>query len=306
MIFVMHSYNCQACPTMPRAKIILQTLSGHITALQGTGRKLPLHQESPYVAVNVENYLFYDWGYTNARHSTIRSRVAIAVNTKLFPEEFFKEAVQPPPELQGRGGVVRYTRPQNYDVAPMSLYLSPTDFRGHEKLVAWARGYINALPARCTPFVFADANDDMGIRSGEDGLIINHPTPNVGASRPGPEGKNGRLFRSLWVDTEPRAIDIIVEAASGFTYFGPNSKEGDDKDKTRIDFACAPIGLSWKDIEILYKIGRRLQLSWETHQRDHVLLRIRFVVPRLFFALTPDLDPMTDSSFFRRCGRRIS
>ena len=140
-----------------------------------------------------------------AKHCTIRKLQA-------FPEEPSDE------RLQGRVGFIRLKVPGVLDLGCGNMYLPCgrrfADRQLYQDALSWMHTCISALPLRCSPIVFTDAN----ARLGSVPLENHHQQVLIGQVRPQNESANRSHFRDFLATTNLQAPTTIWESAARPTW----------------------------------------------------------------------------------------
>ena len=231
-----------------------------IVALAGTTRKagsLDVEQQ------RLEEWTCYSAGWRQAQHSNRSCGVSLLLGKKFKPKHVIKVS-SIGDQCPGRGLAVRL-KSGFFDLLPMSVYFPPkptkkAQLKGYQsavkKIVNWMDEVLSKIPAGCTPLIYTDLNDGVGLQSaGPQGAwTFDYETKCISkeAARKEmwPDGA-GESFRKLlerhhlWLPT------AVLDPRD--TFFGANGS-------SLIDYVAIPQNLNAEKAGILAKSGRRLQL----------------------------------------------
>ena len=197
----MVTYNAQSAATRARLTEILHEFSGvDVVCLQGTKHPSP----NPDVTqMKISNYTVYRWPASKGAHTNAAAGVAIAINNKVFADQYRRDIWNVPAELQGRAGAVRYSKRNCYDWCFISAYfpVNGQDPEGSAKLTKWIDGTLSQLPTNCTPLIGTDANGKLGWIRSSDYLVKENDGAVVGPFRPEAETQNENFLGSCSLST---------------------------------------------------------------------------------------------------------
>ena len=188
----------------------------------------------------------------------------------------------PPASVGGRGGTLRLVS-RNFDLKPIVLYFPPrpTTADAEKKyretvdiLLRFFESELNKAPARCTPLVFVDLNDGLGIRT-LDGQQVVSQGGVVGTLAPKLEHYAGERFREI---CEAHHIALANTHKGGEdTWYG-------EKCSSRIDYVGLPLGLlgGLLSCKALALQARHMQLARSKRLWDHLPVEVcfRYGLPR--------------------------
>ena len=73
-----------------------------------------------FAAYSYVFFSFFEWGYTNGKHTNSACGVALSMRKTIFNDTSLKAVMCPDdPEIQARCGGVYYFRPHQYSVGPV-------------------------------------------------------------------------------------------------------------------------------------------------------------------------------------------
>ena len=135
------SYNPMAANYERLLSIMQELQATHIIGLAGTARKW-VHEFGPCKKSSINNFTTYEWGWTCSHPGLNKAcGTMLCINNSVLPAHCLNAVYSPPPNLQGRGGAVRY-KTTHFDILAMVLYLAPnTHSKFHNcnrKLLSWA------------------------------------------------------------------------------------------------------------------------------------------------------------------------
>ena len=132
------------------------------------------------------------------------------------------------------------------------------------------RGFVERLPARCTPILCMDANAHICLVRGPGGDIIPSRSEEVGHSRVELQNCNGGSFVDLPSSQYLFAVNTHFDVGPMF-YCPPPRRH-----KTRVDYIVEPTATlrNVRRCHIQYSAADMLQLISDTARRDHLPLQI--------------------------------
>ena len=217
-----------------------------------------------------------------AQCSTHSTGVTVLFSAKMF-SVFNVQDVQWPEDqsIQGRACFVRIVSGR-VDYALLVLYfpVRKDAKRGAaDKLVDWANRMLQErVPARCTPLVFCDLNDRLGIQVVSAGEWAHSSTygSTVGSFAPEKEGYSSSMFRE--VASRHHLCFANTHYKAGPTFFAEHGA------RSRIDFLLVPNGLMQHIVSCSTLIGlaKKFQKPSVARLLDHVPLQVTW---NLFFAV---------------------
>ena len=136
--------------------------------MPGTRRKAPFGRR--FYIERLPYHAAYHFGYTKGRHTKRSAGITLLLG-KRFREKNVVAVTYPPEELGGRGGALR-VRHGPTDFKLIGGYVPP--FSGSashypqwqttvRKTTNWMWDEVQRIPTRCTPFLFLDLNDGLGL-----------------------------------------------------------------------------------------------------------------------------------------------
>ena len=234
-----------------------------IIMMAGTQQR---RDDCPVSTYRIGAYTAYSAGWRRGKFTNKSAGVTIWTGEGIADTNV-KWIETPPDELAGRGLALRI-RTQRYDVSPMVLYYPPRTGGRHEesrykettmRLTRWASKVISRVPARSTPVIYADINDEL--EQTEDGTVGDYP---MGFST----ADAGKHFRGLLADYDMTTANTHVD--TGPTYW---STQGTT---SRIDFIGIPQESLHRvrDCRVNTVKGRKLQLINTSRYADHYPIQV--------------------------------
>ena len=147
---------------------ISQALTNYSLVLLA-GTQLRQDDGSPITKTKMEEHLAVHSGWKKGGRFTNKSAGVSIWIGKDVKETDIKQIETPPPELGGRGMMMRI-KTQRYDYTALVLYhppktATPRDLPRYkqtvQKLNKWANGVLKDTPSRSTPIVYVDLNDGL-------------------------------------------------------------------------------------------------------------------------------------------------
>ena len=216
--------------------------------------------------------------FTNGGHagkSEHAAGVAIYLRDKVFAEHNVKQIYDIPADFQGRLGILRVKRG---DVDFAFIVVDPwvqartiQEQQRIRRLWAYVGSVVSALPYRCVPIMFTDANAKNGLCKTEGGDWQPIDSPSIGPCTPEVENASGLVFRNMLEQQFLCSANSFMEP--GHTYFGNIAGV-----KSRIDHICIPQSMLTNVVScaVLYSVGAKLQRIFGPGKRDHVPVNIVF------------------------------
>jgi hypothetical protein len=188
-----------------------------------------------------------------------------------------------------------------YDITCWTIYFPPKGslpthvWKQHvNKLAKWLDDRLTVCPARSTPLIYTDLNDDMG--RDKDGAKTSTA---IGSRGHRVEGYAAGKFRAVLEKHDLVALNTIDRYQP--TYF-PAQEHGQP---SRIDFLAAPRAFvqTMKHCHTAAELGRNLQLIPDRQPRDHrpIVMRCEYL---LQFTDTVDNKQGYDMDAIMRAWRK--
>lgn len=268
------SYNTMSLRAVGRVPEVLGEL-GHVDVLVMQGTRLQADQGG-YEVRTIEDdkekrHLVVDFGYKRGEF-TNRSAGVTMVLGRRFRRAHVVRIASPPPQLAGRGGLVRLRQP-DADVTVVGLYFPPRPpehgqlrqwRRAIDSLVGWLQEMLESTPARSMPILAMDLNSGLQYDEAGAELEVN----GQGDYATGVANYAGEQMAQVMRTHHLIAYNTMVEC--GHTYFGPRG-EG----KT-LDYIMGPAATrhTMRRCTTLARSARRLQIIPDTKPRDHLPLQV--------------------------------
>ena len=207
----------------------------------------------------------YLWPAGKGAHTNAAAGVAIAVNNKMFSDQYRRDVWNAPEDLQGRAGAVRFTKRNCFHWRFITAYfpVNGQDPEGSASLTKWIDSVLSQLPTNCIPIIGTDANGKLEWTRITGYLVKEDAGHVVGPHQPEIETQNGKMFRELLCKHYMQALDTWHETASGATFWSHENRG------SRIDYLCAPRHLPVKVCSLWRRSAHKLQLSTNAKLRDH-------------------------------------
>ena len=273
MLWRCAAYNPHSAWQAIRKEEIASAFSGyHALGLCGTKVRRLSHEPSCCTS-RVGTFRLYEWGH--AGKSEHAAGVAIYLRDKVFAEHNVKQIYDIPADFQGRLGILRVKR-GDVDFAFIVVYpwvqaRTIQEQQRIRRLWAYVGSVVSALPYRCVPIMFTDANAKNGLCKTEGGDWQPIDSPSIGPCTPEVENASGLVFRNMLEQQFLCSANSFM--GPGHTYFGNIAGV-----KSRIDHICIPQSMLTNVVScaVLYSVGAKLQRIFGPGKRDHVPVNIVF------------------------------
>ena len=183
----------------------------------------------------------------------------------------------PPAELQGRGLAARM-RSGYFDICFLIGYFPPRPSSAGKwqsynctvkKLMKWMEHELSRMPKQCTPVIFFDLNDGLGLQRSESGrgwewTEVQCVTKEAARRE---NGCAGKLMREMLEKHGLCSISASLDARD--TWYGNRGQS------SLIDHLCIPLGLVRSNTKagVLARLGKEIQCIETTlDKRDHLPL----------------------------------
>ena len=273
-------YNPMSLTSNMRAEMISKEFREvEAIMLAGTMRKKGDAAEGEVVKLQTEFHHEIAFGHERTRYSNRSCGVSIMLSKEKYKITDVVQVEQPKAELRGRMGMVRI-KTKTKDIAYIAAYYPPKIQAQKKKqhytqcvlkMCDQLEQWLWALPKRCTPIVFCDLNDNLGIRQVPEDEVRGEVEKDaqdeveaavIGKWMAGQEGIAGTQFRKVMTNCQMKVLNTHYREC-GDTYYGTSSQ-------SRIDFLAVPQGVPVSGTYTLKSSGFRLQPFTSNMQRDHV------------------------------------
>lgn len=191
------TFNAQSATNRARLTQILNEFSGvDIACLQGTKHAATNIEVSH---MKISNCTVYRWPAGKGAHTSAAAGVAIAVNNKMFSDQYRRDVWNAPENLQGRAGAVRFTKRNCFDWCFITAYfpVNGQDPEGSASLTKWIDSVLSQLPTNCIPIIGTDANGKLRWTRVSGYLVKEDAGHVVGPHQPEIETQNCKMFREF-------------------------------------------------------------------------------------------------------------
>ena len=271
MLWRCAAYNPHSAWQTIRKEEIASAFSGyHALGLCGTKVRRLSHEPSCCTS-RVGTFRLYEWGH--AGKSEHAAGVAIYLRDKVFAEHNVKQIYDIPADFQGRLGILRVKR-GDVDFAFIVVYpwvqaRTIQEQQRIRRLWAYVGSVVSALPYRCVPIMFTDANAKNGLRKGRDWQPID--SPSIGPCTPEVENASGLVFHNMLEQQFLCSANSFMGQVTRILATLPVSSPGSITSASHK--ACLPM---LRHAPCCTLVGAKLQRIFGAGKRDHVPVNLVF------------------------------